>query len=228
MRQLANWVLGLAVDGQRARDLVHPHAADSPVVLHCLVVFTAAFSAWLRWDTAPTLCMCPTLDLLSRVLDTTSVMTMGAMILPDLAFLDRPLEITPARLAMEMETVKAEFRNLNGPLMSWRREAPGHLGAGLDRLTLAVIQACQELAYYETIPILTVVSENLERWNGIFTDVHLRVPPQTPALRVYVTPTAGSDGAPVTTMSRARVAEETARLQAVALQDTRDAHRGLR
>lgn len=116
--------------------------------------------------------------------------------------------------------MKAEFRNLNGPLMSWRREAPGHLGAGLDRLTLAVIQACQELAHYETIPTLTVVSENLERLNGIFTDLHLRVPPQTPALRVYVTPTAA--------MSRARIAEETACLQAVALQDTRDAHRGLR
>ena len=92
------------------------------------------------------------------------------MVLPDPAFLDRPMDMSPAGLAAEMETVKKELRGLTVPILQWRRETPGHLGAGFDRLTLAVIQSCRELAYYETIRMLTVVSEHLERLNGLFTD----------------------------------------------------------
>lgn len=56
------------------------------------------------------------------------------------------------------------------PLTDWRRQAPGHLGAGMDRLLLAVIQACQEFTYYEGAPILTVIAEQLERLNNVMNE----------------------------------------------------------
>lgn len=202
--------------------MVHPQAVDSPAVLHSLVVFTAAIDAWLRWDTTPTQGLCPTMDLMVRVLERTSVMTLGAMVLPDPAFLDRPLEVTPAGLAMEMESLRRELRALTPHLVAWRKEAPGHLGAAMDRLTLAVIQACAEMSYFETFPVVTVVSENLERLNAAVTDLHLRIPPWTCTPRVQVTPSAGSDRAPMPTISAARVHEEITRLQAIALRDDMD------
>ena len=39
-------------------------------------------------------------------------MTYGAQVLCDRAFLDRPLEVTLVGLAMEMETIRGEFRAL--------------------------------------------------------------------------------------------------------------------
>ena len=88
-----------------------------------------------------------------------AAMTYGAQVLCDRAFLDRPLEVTLAGLAMEMETIRGEFRALTQPLVDWRREAPRHLGAGMDRLLLAAIQARQEFAYYEATPILAVICQ---------------------------------------------------------------------
>ena len=161
MSQLALWLMSLAIDAQRARDTTFPDSADSPVVLHCLVVVSAAVAAWIGWDTTPTRAYCPTLSLFSRTLDRTAVMTYGAHLLPDRAFLDRPLEVTPAVLAMEMEDLRSQFRLLTKPMLEWRRQAPGHLAAGHDRLLLAVIQACQEFTYYEGAPVLTVIAEQL-------------------------------------------------------------------
>ena len=76
--------------------------ADSPVVLHTLVVVAAVLPAWILHHGA----FCPTLDLFSRVLDRMAVMTYGAQVLPDRAFLDRPLEVTPAVLAVELEDIR--------------------------------------------------------------------------------------------------------------------------
>ena len=47
MSQLANWLLSLAVDAQRARDATYPASADSPVALHTVVVVGAALIAWV-------------------------------------------------------------------------------------------------------------------------------------------------------------------------------------
>ena len=98
------------------------------------IAMGAAVAAWLGWDTTLTRAYCPALSLFSRTLDRTAVMTYGAHILPDRAFLDRPLEVTPAVLAMEMEDLRSEFRLLTKPMLEWRRQAPGHLAAGHDRL----------------------------------------------------------------------------------------------
>ena len=47
MSQLANWLLSLAVDAQRARDATCPASVDSPVALHTVVVVGAALIAWV-------------------------------------------------------------------------------------------------------------------------------------------------------------------------------------
>ena len=219
MSQLANWTLGLAVDSQRARNLIHPQAADSPVVLASLVVFTAALTAWMRWDTVPTAGICPTLDLYVKVLERTAVMTLGAMVLPDQAFLDRPLETSPGGLAMEMETLRGELQALVSPMVEWRRGVPGHIGSGMDRVTIALLQACEELSYFEGFPVLRVIAESVERINSTMTDLHLRVSPWTPNPRVLVTPSGGSDGAPMTTLSVYRMNEAYSRLQSEAMRD---------
>ena len=143
-----------------------------------------------------------------------AAMTYGAQVLCDRAFLDRPLEVTLAGLAMEMETIRREFRALTQPLVDWRREAPRHLGAGMDRLLLAAIQARQEFAYYEATPILAVICQHLERLNNA-------VPPST-LLSVQIAPTGGSDGAPITRMSTSQAMEMEAvrRIGARALMDS--------
>ena len=162
---------------------------------------------------------CPTLLLMTTILDRTAIQTYGAKLLPDLPFLSRTMDLSPSNLATEMDELKAELRAVTAALLSWRREAPCGTVAVFDRTLISVIGACQELVYFDSMPVVPVISEHLERINGMMTDDHMHVHPTHPNLRIHISPTAGSDAAPVTSMSSSTIAAASIRLRSEALRN---------
>ena len=63
-------------------------------------------------------------------------MALGAMCIPDNAYLDQPVAqpvAAPAEvLRSEFDSMRAELETLTTPLARWRAESPAVLGAGLD------------------------------------------------------------------------------------------------
>lgn len=82
--------------------------------------------------------LAPTLCLFARVLDRVAAMALGAICVPDNAYLDQPLEAPLEVLRSEHSVIRSELEGLTTPLAQWRAEAPAYLG--LDRLQMAVIQ----------------------------------------------------------------------------------------
>lgn len=74
---------------------------------------------------------CQTLTLFSKIMDRLGVLTFGAAVLPDRAFLDRPLAVTQQGWVQKLKPSSLNFE----------------ASRPIDRLTLAVVQSCQELTY---------------------------------------------------------------------------------
>ena len=221
--QSGQWLMSLAIDAQRARNFVLPHTADSPVVLQTLVLFSACLMKWVFMESTPTAGVCPHLVLLAQTLDRGAIMTYGAQILSDSAYLDRPPNLSPAILANETEHIRNDLQGLTQPLIIWRRGAPAHVCSAFDRITMALVQSAEEFLYFEAAPLLSMINEHLTRLQDLLTNAQIHADPGPPAFRISVTPTAGSDGAPMTFMTPSRVAEAHHRLLARAVTADRDA-----
>ena len=118
MNQLAHWLLSLAVDAQRARDATFP-----PILQWCCT----------RWWWWPRCCLPGsfTMGHFARLWTFSPgcwTMRYGAQVLPERAFLDRPLEVTPAVLAMELEDIHSEFRTWTKTPDRLAATSPGTLG----------------------------------------------------------------------------------------------------
>eukprot|EP00435_Cladocopium_sp_Y103_P055060 s601_g18.t1 len=220
--QTGYWLTSLAIDAQRARIAILPHTADSPIIMQTLVLFASCLLRWVFMESTPIASVCPHLVLLAQTLDRVAIPTYGAQILSDTGYLDRPRDLSPAILANEMEQIRADLHALTQPLTLWRRRTPEHLCSAFDRVTMAVLRASEEFLYFEAAPLLTMINEHLTRLQDLMTHAHLHEASGPPAFRISVTPTAGSDGAPMTTMPPSVVAETTHRLLARALADSRN------
>ena len=76
----------------------------------------------------------------------------------------------------------------------WRADAPAHLGAGFDRLSLATIQSIEEFRYFESAGILNTLSDRLQAIEATINMEMNRSVPLLPNPRVCITPSSGSDG----------------------------------
>eukprot|EP00435_Cladocopium_sp_Y103_P017950 s2498_g4.t1 len=184
----AHWLTSLAIDAQRARIAILPHTADAPIVMQTLVLISACLMKWVFMEGTPVAGVCPHLVLLARTLDRVAIPTYGAQILSDTAYLERPSDLSPAILANEMEQVRGDLHGLTQPLLLWRRRAPEHLCSAFDRITMAVLQACEEFLYFEAAPLLSMLNEHLTRLQDLMTHAHLHAAPAPPTPRISVTP----------------------------------------
>ena len=200
MSMTGRWLVKQSIDAQRARDAVMPAHSDSPAVMYALIVFATALLKWTTWEGTPTVQHAPNLCLFANVLDRLATMTMGAFCMPDMGYLDRPEEVTPHGLVLEGQSIEAELEGLIGPLARWRADAPAHLGAGFDRLSLATIQSIEEFRYFESAGILNTLSDRLQAIEATINMEMNRSVPLLPNPRVCITPSSGShwrDGEPM-------------------------------
>ena len=70
-----------------------PLHADSPIVVYTLLNMATTLFKWSTWERTPTVQLAPTLCLFARVLDRLAAMALGAICIPDNAYLDQPLEV---------------------------------------------------------------------------------------------------------------------------------------
>ena len=156
---LASWLVILAHDSQRARNLVLPEHSDSPVVLLTLLAFSAALESFLQYPQAPFRQLLPVLVTLSSNLAPLTSEAMSAMIEAPLDTVvgeghDRP---GPADLQRETEQLREDLHRSRAEIVRWRLDlAPLH-GVQLDRRLHTMIHCVEEIQYFDQWPPLEMI-----------------------------------------------------------------------
>ena len=156
---LASWLVILAHDSQRARNVVLPEHSDSPIVLLTLLAFSAALESFLRYPQAPFRQLLPVLVTLSIDLAPLTSEAMSAMVEAPLDTVvgeghDRPGH---ADIQRETEQLREDLHRSKAEIVRWRLDlAPLH-GVQLDRRLHAMIHCIEEIQYFDPWPPLEMI-----------------------------------------------------------------------
>ena len=156
---LAVWLVMLAHDSQRSRNLVMESHADTPVVLMTLLALSAGLDHWLRFPGSPSGLRLPTLigmatDLGPMVSECLSAMVEAPL---DTTMFEEPSTPSQTSIQAEVDALHNELRGGRDAFVQWRLTLSNSMGAQFDRRLHTVLWCIDELTYFDTWPPLRML-----------------------------------------------------------------------